>query len=266
MSEGSSKTNPTKPAFSDQPRFTDVTTAEAEDYRTISRTAVCALVLGLLSPLALVHPLWCSIPWAGMLVAWQALRRINQPNSMVSGRTVALIGLLLTVLFGSWAPARHLTERKLLARQAQQFAQTWLDLVRNGHLQEAHRWMLPPYQREPGMPTQLFYEQNVHLEEDLETEFTSEPANLIAAQPDSTLGFLGVDRIEGDARDQVIVLKYVLQRDNNGHGHLDDPNHIHKHDQEHGHGHTTVHFFVRVRRVEADGQRHWQLSRIYQAP
>lgn len=249
MSEGSSKTTLSKPAFSDQRRFSDISTDAVEDYRTVSRTAVFALVLGLLSPLALVHPLSWAIPWAGMLVAWQALHRIAQPNSMISGRTIALIGLFLTVLFGAWAPARHLTERKLLTGQAQQFAETWLDLVRDGSLQEAHRWMLPPYQREPGLPTQQFYEQNVHLQEDLETEFTSEPANLIAAQPGSTVRFLGVESIEGDARDQRIVLQYVLRRDNGQ-----------------GSDQANVHFFARVRRVEVDGRPHWQLSRVYQTP
>ena len=238
-----SSTKP-QPAFSDRHNLTDVATNQTE-YRSVSRLAVCAFLLGLASPLALVHPLTWTIPWIGVLVALQAIRQISRPNSLVSGRPIALVGLVLSVLLSGWAPAKYFVERSLLTRQARQFADTWFHLVRDGTLQEAHRWMLPHYQRDPEFATQEFYEENVYLQEDLEDEFTSEPANRIAGQSDSTVRFLSLESIDGERHDQGIVLKYLLKSDSTDH--------------------EDVEFFVRIRREIADDVIHWQLSQVYQS-
>jgi hypothetical protein len=245
MTNDSSTTPAPRPAFSDR-RGVDVPSDQEQDYRGVSRTAVVAFLVGLVSPLALVHPLSWAIPWIGVPVAWQALRRIAAPNSVVSGRPIALIGLFLTVLFGAWAPTKYLVERNLVVRQSQQFADTWLRLVRGGHLQEAHRWMLAPYQRDAPLPTREFYEQNVHLQEDLETEFTSEPANWIASQPESTTRFVSAESVTGNEQDQTIVLRYILQSNRSD---RDD-----------------VEFFVRVQKSISGGETHWQLSSVYTSP
>lgn len=228
------------PVFSEQHSFTDVSAEHA--YRGVSRLALTALLLGLISPVALTHPLSWTIPCLGAIVAWRAIRLVSHSNSTVSGSTIAILGLCLSVLFGCWAVVKHTVERNVLESQAREFGETWLNLVREGHLQEAHRWMLPHHARQSGMPTQQFYEENVRLLEDLESEFTSEPANLVASQPDSTIRFQGLDTLHGNQKEQTILLIFELESD----------------------GRESVPFVTRVRRLEEGEAVHWQLVDLYE--
>ena len=225
--------------------FTDLGANQEIEYRSVSRLAVLAFVLGLLCPLALVHPLAWAIPFCAVPVAWQAIRTIAKPDSMLSGTTVAIVGLLMAVLFSVWAPAKHLTQTHFKETHAREFADTWLNLVRDNHLQEAHRWMLPSYRRMPEMTTQQFYETNVELQEDLKSEFTKEPGNLIASQPNSSFRFLGVELMQKVPSTQgtVFVLKYVLERDE---GDLED-----------------VVFHVRISQAVEKNVKHWQIMEIF---
>ena len=158
-----------RPAFSQKPGLSELREGRYEGYRSVSRLAVSALILGLLAPLSLIHPLLFAVPWIGLIVSWRALHNTAQPKSSTSGYGLAISGFVLVLVFGSWAPAKFAVEHVVLSRQARQFSERWIDLVRNGRLQDAHRWMLAPIQRpDPSMPTQHFYEENVELQEDLD--------------------------------------------------------------------------------------------------
>lgn len=235
-----------RPAFSDRRGLSEAEEGQYEGYRSVSRLAVSAFVLGLLAPLSLGHPLLFAVPWIGLIVSWRALHNITRPNSSASGYGLAVTGLILAIVFGSWAPSKFIVEHVILSRQARQFAERWIDLVRNGKLQDAHRWMLAPIQRpDPSMPTQNFYEENVELQEDLEEEFTNEPGNLIASSGnEGTLDYLGVDHITGKTTDCQVTLIFEITFENS-----DRP---------------PIRFLTSVRRVIEDGIARWQMRRVYE--
>ncbi len=235
-----------RPAFSDRPGLFESGEVQSKGYRSVSRLAICALILGALAPLALIHPLLFAIPWIGLIVSWRALHNIARPDSSATGYGLAMLGLVMAVVFGSWAPAKIIVEHVVLSRQAREFSTRWIDLVREGKLQEAHRWMLAPIQRpDPRMSTQQFYEENVGLQQDLEEEFTNEPGNLIASNgKQGTLNYLGVDHIRGKTADCEVDLIFEIDFADS-----DRP---------------PIRFLTSVRRVLEDGVTRWQMKRVYQ--
>jgi hypothetical protein len=97
------------------------------DYRPVSGWGLAALLLGLASAAALVHPLlWC-VPLAGVVVSLVALRRIKRSEMKVVGRKAALIGLAFSVIYGVAAPVRLKAREHWLAARAQRLADEFLD-------------------------------------------------------------------------------------------------------------------------------------------
>lgn len=118
-------------------------------YRAISPLAVAAMLLGVASALALAHPgLWIVPAVAVCLAAW-SLRVIALKNTELVGRTAALIGLGLAILFGVWAPARLVSRQAWLYLEARAKADEWLSLLREGRLYEAYELHLNPAERQP---------------------------------------------------------------------------------------------------------------------
>lgn len=118
-------------------------------YRAISPLAVASMFLGMASALALVHPgLWVVPAFSACLAAW-SLRAISLRKTELIGRTVALIGLALAILFGAWAPVRLVSRQARLYTQARAKADEWLNLLREGRLYEAYELHLNPTERQP---------------------------------------------------------------------------------------------------------------------
>jgi hypothetical protein len=112
------------------------------DYRPVSGWAMAALLLGLTSILALVHPLlWC-LPIAGAVVSLIALRRIERPGVKLLGRKAALVGLAFSVIYGIAAPVRLKTHEHWLAARAERLADEFLTDLRTQQLDRAFALML----------------------------------------------------------------------------------------------------------------------------
>jgi hypothetical protein len=107
------------------------------DYRPISGWGLAALLIGLASGLALVHPLLMCVPIAGIVVALVALRRIERSPVKLVGRKAALVGLAFSVIYGVAAPVRLKTREHWLATRAQRLADEFLDDLRSGKTDEA---------------------------------------------------------------------------------------------------------------------------------
>lgn len=112
-------------------------------YSAVSPLAVVALVLGLASAVALSGPILWFVPVTAAAASLAAMRRIAGHESGLIGHKAAIVGLMLAVFFGTWAPVQYFSRRIVLAGQARQAAEGWLDLVKNGHFLEAHQLMLP---------------------------------------------------------------------------------------------------------------------------
>jgi hypothetical protein len=110
---------------------------ERGEYRPVSRLAVAAAALGVLSALALVSPLCWALPLltAGLAVA--ALADVNRPGAPKAGGLAAVAGLALAVGFGTQAVSDAVATRWLVERRAVATARHWIDAVRAGRLADA---------------------------------------------------------------------------------------------------------------------------------
>ena len=119
---------------------------ELKEYRRLSRFAVLALTLGLLSVAALVHPLLWVFPIAAVGFATLALWQFRQ-SSELAGKKLAVIGLAVALLFGScsisWSWARQIT----LSQQARAHVEYWFSLLSERRLLQAHQLTKAPYER-----------------------------------------------------------------------------------------------------------------------
>jgi hypothetical protein len=85
-----------------------------DDYRALSTPAVAALVLGLLSGFALFDWWLGLIPLAGLLMGFLALRSIRKQSNELTGRALAIVGIVLSAGFwiggASWLGYVQATE------------------------------------------------------------------------------------------------------------------------------------------------------------
>jgi hypothetical protein len=121
---------------------------QATDYRPVSPLAVAALVLGCCSAVALATPFAWFVPLIGGVTAAAALADLSRPAAPRVGRLPALAGLALAVGFGTQAVTDAAVGRWIERSRAVATARTWVDAVREGHVEEAlgisARSILPP--------------------------------------------------------------------------------------------------------------------------
>lgn len=166
---------------SSDPHVSSLDDSPVLGYRRISVSAVIALVLGIASALALVHPFLWTVPAAAVVVAIFALRAIANESSMLTGRGLALTGLALALVFGMWAPARTLSRQWQLYHQARVFADEWLALVHEGKLYEAHQLTVPHAERQiANADLAPIYEQSADVKAGYDRFFSERPAKTLA--------------------------------------------------------------------------------------
>ncbi|MGD0382651.1 MAG: hypothetical protein ABSA77_03950 [Thermoguttaceae bacterium] len=132
-----------------QPRVTEQTDVELAAYRSISGWAVAGLVIGLLSPLALVDPLLWAMPIAAGIVCVRAFSQIRQNAPAMIGRKAALAGLWLAVFSFSAAYGDWLYYRWRIRDEARQTALFWFELLAQNRPELAFQLTLHPQQRRP---------------------------------------------------------------------------------------------------------------------
>ncbi len=121
---------------------------DGDGYQRLSRFAIWSIPLGLLSALALVSPLLWFVPVLAIVFALVGLRVIAGSQE-TTGRTLALLGLGLAVLFGTWGVSWTTARRARLNRQAREYATEWLSLMQQEQYMEAHQLSLDFYSRLP---------------------------------------------------------------------------------------------------------------------
>ena len=156
-----------------RPSVPDVHITDAEDrelasYRALAGSAVVGLIIGLASPLALVDPLLYGIPIAGLLVSYGALRRIKK-SDLLTGRKIAVTGLLLSLIFLVAAPTDWIVYRRMIRAEARQFSSMWFELLAEDQPQRALQMLMPPQSRQR-LDRELwaYYRNNAKSREQLE--------------------------------------------------------------------------------------------------
>lgn len=159
--------------------------SEPEDlagYRPVSRAAVAALLLALLSIAALVSPLMLWAPLASLLLGGRALWSIRRSRGELVGRKLAVLALLVAGLFGAWGATRSIVRPQWVIAQARAHTWRWLQLVRAGELQSAHQLHLPQDDRvAPGSSLPQHYKSNSEQQTDFASFFDSHPLHEIVA-------------------------------------------------------------------------------------
>jgi hypothetical protein len=149
---------------------------EVASYRAVSSLAVAGLLAGLLSPLAMFTGLLWPMPLAAVAISGLALRRIALRWPELAGRPAAVIGLILGVAFCFAAPVDDFVYHYCLRQQARQFADIWIDAVRQGEIYKAHHLMVNADRRIP-LESELvnFYRKNLSSRRLLK-QFADQPA------------------------------------------------------------------------------------------
>ncbi len=118
--------------------------ADLVNYRALPWQAVVSLILGVLSPAALIDPMLWAVPVLGIFFSVWALRRIKRNCSTLTGRKRAVLGLTLALLSAVAAPTDRLMYRWLLRSQAQQVADAWFQLLLQDHPLAAGKMVIAP--------------------------------------------------------------------------------------------------------------------------
>lgn len=95
-------------------------------YTSLSALAVVTLLVGLLSPVAILVPSFIVIPIAGILLGLFALFRINASSGALSGTKLIYCALALCVFSSVAGPARIRVRDAAYVSQADQVARQWL--------------------------------------------------------------------------------------------------------------------------------------------
>lgn len=110
---------------------------EPTGYRSVSRLAIAACMLGIVSGLAVVSPFFLVVPLVAVAVAVAAFADIDRPGAAKAGRLAALAGLALAIGFGTQAAVAGIAERVIASRRAAAAAEIFLDAVRGGRVADA---------------------------------------------------------------------------------------------------------------------------------
>lgn len=146
-------------------------------YRPISVWAVVSLILGCISAVTLIveSPMAWLAPVVAVAVSLAALWETWGAAAEKAGRTLAIAGLLLAVVFLSAGISRRELRRTWAAEEAEVVAQEWIEHVRHGRRRAAHTLSLAPSERCPAdRPLSRCYREREDLQERLD-KYVEEP-------------------------------------------------------------------------------------------
>jgi hypothetical protein len=122
---------------------------ELTRYQSVSGLAFVALLLGLLSGTAMFTPALWLVAFAGVVAGVAALVQIRRRAPALLGRTPALIGLLLSVVFSFAGPAEMLANRWLINSEGRRIAAEFLREIQQDQPAAAYQLALPASRRAP---------------------------------------------------------------------------------------------------------------------
>jgi hypothetical protein len=152
------------------------------EYSAVSRPAVLSVFLGLASALMLVTPLLVLVPLAAVGSAVVALRQIAASGGQLTGRVPATIGLCLAMLFVGWGISRQWTRQAAVVTEGRRLADSWLETVRQGKLQQADQMFRAPGDRLSSEQSLAeYYRTNKEASENMQGVFGGEPMKSFCA-------------------------------------------------------------------------------------
>ena len=187
-------------------------------YRAVSGFAVASLLLGVASALAIVVPMLWFVPLLGVFLSLMALGRLATGPTLV-GRKAAILGLALSIIFGTAVPVAYLSSRWWLVREAQPTAEEWFAALRQGEPFKAHELSLPQPQRlQVPIPLAQYYSGRSEARREFE-KFLSNPLarTLLALGDKCEARFYEAADVEKEGDQDVVKLVYAVTfRDEQG--------------------------------------------------
>ncbi len=123
--------------------------AEIAQYRALSTSALVGLFFGLLAWVALLDPWFWFVPISGIVFSGLGLWRVARHADAIIGRKAALVGLWLSVVFAVATPTHWFVYRRMVRREAREFAMEWFEYLRNDKPLEIHQLSWHPKHRLP---------------------------------------------------------------------------------------------------------------------
>jgi hypothetical protein len=221
------------------------------EYRSLSGAAVVGLILGLLSPAAMVDTILWSVPFAGVLVSIYALMRIRRNADLLTGRKVALWGLWLSLCFAAAAPADRFYYRYRVRQEAIQFTALWFDLLAEGRPERSYQLTLGAKDRQP-LDDRLweYYRNNPVIRAGLdhyvapakEGEKPQPVRTLLTLGKSATVRYIDTPLQDQDVGVDVVNLRYAVTFDDAG-------------------AKKTFFLFLQLLRTkESDGRAFWKIN------
>ncbi len=214
------------------------------EYRPLCGLAIAGLALGLVAPLAFLHPALWVFPAGGLFISGLALWRIIRGPVPLVGRTAALVGLALSAVSAAGAPSELLTYRWIISREARQFAAAWFQMLAANEPQKAFLLTLFPEDRVP-FDSDIWsaYLKSSTMREEMESFLIRpEVRALLALGPRADARYYETER-------------YTTERD----GHLIEQTYAVSYEQDGRKKTFFISLLLRRLRFQKTGQARWQL-------
>jgi hypothetical protein len=196
------------------PRFHTTDEPDVVSYHVISKLAVVSAVFGLLSFTATLHPLMLIAPIVAVVTGALALRAIATDTAGLTGRRLAIAGMIVGVFFAATATSRLMTRDWIIATRAKKFAGDWLQLAIDGRREEAYEMTLAPERRQlPTTDLPAYYAGSPERNEHLQRFYDESPMKELIEF--GTAGTVRLDRIVDTLQDHrsrdIVGLIYSLE-------------------------------------------------------
>jgi len=187
---------------------------EAAAYRPLSVMAVVALLFGLLSFTALLTPMLWAVAFLGIIVSIAAWIQIHRFDPPLTGRTAALIGLILCLFSSAAAPSQWYVHRVLLVQEAQRVAQLFFDFLKQDQPHKAHQLSLAARQRSP-LDENLWakYAPGTDARRDLEGFLERREVRaimLLSKDPRTTIRLFDIEGVWREDDEERVALSYAI--------------------------------------------------------
>ena len=191
---------------------------EAASYRAVSHWAVLSLIFGASSALVLVHPLLAFLPALAVICGAAALRQIKHYWPTYVGRSAALLGLWLALVFAVAMPTRLLIWHFQIEAEAIRFGDEFMRLLLEDRPIEAHQLTLPIKLRLPPDETMLETYRSDPTRADGVRSFVREPTlrTLLALGSRAKARLYEVESLTTNGESAAGVLLYAISFEDNG--------------------------------------------------
>lgn len=121
---------------------------EIPTYRAVSTSAIVAVLCGLMAMFSFAHPFFYLFAVLAVVLGVSADRKIQRFPDVLTGQTIARVGVLLGLVFGLSIATVTTLQSYLIRREAVKFAEYYGGRLKEAPLVELYWLGLPPTTRE----------------------------------------------------------------------------------------------------------------------